>query len=56
MIGLSAALSLGVPQDIGLFVAGAVAIPMLLFRRRRAESSDIRVGGTEQHEISGARG
>ena len=35
VIGLSAAISLGVPQDTGLFVAGAVAIPMLIWRRRR---------------------
>ena len=36
VIGLSAALSLGVPQDFGLFVAGAVAIAMLRFWRRWA--------------------
>jgi hypothetical protein len=38
LIGLSAAISLGVPEDVGLFVAGAVAIPMLVRRGRRMAS------------------
>ena len=41
LIGLSAAVSLGVPQDLGLFAAGAIAIPLLVLRGRRA-------GGTPQ--------
>ena len=36
LIGLAAALSLGVPQDLGLVAAGAIAIPMLVVRARRA--------------------
>ena len=36
LIGLSAAVSLGVPQDLGLFAAGAIAIPLLIVRGRRA--------------------
>jgi hypothetical protein len=35
LIGLSAALSLNVPQDLGLLAAGVIAIPMLLVRGRR---------------------
>ncbi len=36
LIGLSAAVSLGVPQDLGLFAAAAIAIPLLIVRGRRA--------------------
>jgi hypothetical protein len=35
LIGLSAAVSLGVPQDLGLVAAAAIAIPMLIVRGRR---------------------
>jgi hypothetical protein len=35
LIGLSAAVSLGVSQDLGLVSAGAIAIPMLVVRGRR---------------------
>ena len=36
VIGSTAALRLGVPQDYGLFVAGAVAVPLILLRGRQA--------------------
>jgi Family of unknown function (DUF6064) len=35
LLGLSAAVSLNVPQDLGLFAAGIVAIPLLTVRGRR---------------------
>ena len=38
LLGLSAALWLNVPQDLGLFAAGVIAIPMLIVRGRRAEA------------------
>jgi hypothetical protein len=37
VIGLSAALNLGVPEDFGLLVAGLTGIAMLLYRNRREQ-------------------
>jgi hypothetical protein len=41
LLGLSAALSLDVPQDLGLFAGAVIAIPMLIVRRRRAEAMPV---------------
>lgn len=37
IIGFFAALSLGITEDTGLLVAGVVAVPLLLYRKRSGE-------------------
>lgn len=44
VIGLSAALRLGIPEDTGLFVAGVVAIGLWFYKNRSHDTSNRRTG------------